>query len=246
MQKFCSYVTLLFCGMLTAGQAQAASSICDSVAGNLVENCGFETGDFSMWSVTGNLQGGINGNYIGVDTENPNSGSYQAYLGAQSANQQTGSGDLYGPVTALSQAIATANDHLYKIGFSLDTNGCSVSDGDCPGYHNYFDVYLNGHQVFASRDIPNSGGLYTSYNFVAASIEGTSHDIQFDFANDSDVFFFDDVSVVDLGPGAQTPEPASVWLMASATALCAFTWRPRKRVLSEHLSGTDDRPPKQR
>ena len=228
MQKVCSAFILIFCGILTTGRVQAASSICDSIAGNLVGNCGFESADFSMWTVTGNLQGGINGNYIGVDTEDPHSGNYQAYLGAQSANQQTGSGNLYGPATTLSQAIATTNYHLYSVDFSLDTNGCSAFDGDCPGYHNYFDVYLNGHQVFATKDIPNSGGLYNSFHFVASSINGTPHNIQFDFTNDSDVFLFDDVSVVDLGPGSQTPEPASFWLMVSGGCLFAVTLRRRR------------------
>jgi hypothetical protein len=39
--------------------AMAIPSQCDAIAGNLVTNRGFETGDFSGWTLTGN--GGFTG-----------------------------------------------------------------------------------------------------------------------------------------------------------------------------------------
>ncbi len=228
MKKLCSYSAVVFCALLAFGQARASSSVCDSTSGNMVMNCGFETGSFSSWNVSGNLQGGIGGNYIGVDKAKPNSGVYQAYFGAQSANQQTRAGDIYGPPTTLSQTLALSSYHSYEVLFSLDTNGCSVSDPGCPGYHNYFDVYLNGFKVFAQNDLPNSGGLYHQYSFLASSINGSSNTIQFDFTNDSDVFYFDDVVVKDLGPGGQTPEPATLLLIGPALAGLALAYRRRK------------------
>ena len=39
---------------LGSGSAIAIPSICDSIAGNLVANCGFETGTFSSWTQSGN------------------------------------------------------------------------------------------------------------------------------------------------------------------------------------------------
>lgn len=227
MRKFGSSLLVLVYGFFLSGAAHAAS-VCGAVSGNLVQNCGFETGDFSNWSVAGNLQGGVNGNYIGVDTEQPNSGTYEAYFGAQSANQQNGEGSLYGPPTTLSQAITTTQYHLYQITFYLDTNGCSVSDAGCPGYHNYFEVDLNGHQVMADEDIKNSGGLYDKFTLTGSSSNYSPGSIQFDFANDSDVFFFDDVSVRDLGPGGQTPEPATFFFVAPALAGLALVRRRRK------------------
>ena len=48
---------------LGSGSAIAIPSICDSIAGNLVANCGFETGTFSSWTQSGNTDfTGTNGN----------------------------------------------------------------------------------------------------------------------------------------------------------------------------------------
>src|SRR5438128_2226125 len=40
--------------LILPGSAQAGSvaSACDAIAGNLVDNCGFETGDFTDWTAT--------------------------------------------------------------------------------------------------------------------------------------------------------------------------------------------------
>src|SRR5690242_19872650 len=47
----------------SSGAAMAAPSACDAVAGNLIVNCGFESGNFSGWTVTGNNQAtGVAGN----------------------------------------------------------------------------------------------------------------------------------------------------------------------------------------
>jgi hypothetical protein len=56
-------------------------SICDAIAGNLVQNCGFETGDFTDWTQTGDTSftGVTGGGYA-------NSGTYGAYLGSVSSN----------------------------------------------------------------------------------------------------------------------------------------------------------------
>lgn len=123
MRKFCVLslaLTGLF-GILTSGAS--AASACDSTRGNIVANCGFESGSFSGWSVTGNLQGGINGFYIGADTSNPNSGNDEAYFGAQSQYSRTGSGNMYGPPTTLSQTVPALPYHLYAISFQID-NKC--------------------------------------------------------------------------------------------------------------------------
>ena len=55
-----------------------AQDICQGVAGNLVANCGFETGDFTGgWSLTGNT------GFTGVSSSAPYvfSGTYGAQLG---------------------------------------------------------------------------------------------------------------------------------------------------------------------
>jgi hypothetical protein len=208
------------------GQAKAAS-ICDSTSGNVVTNCGFESGSFSGWSVTGNLYGGIDGYYVGVDSANPNSGNYEAYFGAPSQYGQSTSGNKYGPVTTLSQTVAALPGQYYEVSFYLDNNGCSVTDG-CPNEYNYFDAYFDGVKLVQDYNIPYSGGDYDEYVFVVPTTGG-SHPyntdlLKFDFTNDDDLFYFDDVTVTSLGP---TPEPASFLLVAP---VLGGLWLARRRA----------------
>jgi hypothetical protein len=47
----------LVCVVGLGVQPGFGQSACDSVGGNLIHNCGFETGDFTGWNVTGALTG---------------------------------------------------------------------------------------------------------------------------------------------------------------------------------------------
>lgn len=211
-------------GLWGVGQAKAAS-ICDSTSGNIVTNCGFESGSFSGWSVTGNLYGGLNGNYVYIDNGNPNSGNYDAAFGAPSQYGQTETGNMYGPVTTLSQKVAPLSGEYYEVSFYLDNNGCSVTDG-CPNEYNYFDAYFDGDLLTKQYNLPYSGS-YDEYVFVVGTTGGknpyNSDLLQFDFTNDDDVFYFDDVTVTPLGA---TPEPASFLLVAP---VLGGLWLVRRR-----------------
>jgi hypothetical protein len=207
-------VSLAVLGLWGISQSKAAS-ICDSTSGNIVTNCGFESGSFSGWSVTGNLYGGINGNYVGVDNGNPNSGNYEAYFGAPSLYGQTNSGTQYGPATTLSQTLPVLPGDYYEISFYLDNNGCSVSDNPgCGNYYNYSDAYFNGVLLTQQYNLPYSGA-YDQYVFVVGTSGGMNPYnpgvLSFDFTNDDDLFYFDDVTVDCIG---STPEPASLLLVA--------------------------------
>ena len=225
-------VFLLSClaviGLAAANPMQAAS-VCSSNAGNIVTNCGFESGSFSGWSVTGNLQGGIGGNYVGVDNSNPNSGADEAYFGAQSANAQNGSGSLYGPPTTLSQTLVTLPNEYYEVTFFLDSNGCSISDPGCGDYHNYFDASFSGQMLSQMYDMSQQGA-YTEYTFITYTGTGpifNSGLLQFDFTNDDDYFYFDDVTVKPLGV---VPEPATYALIAPAMAGLLYLSRRRRQA----------------
>lgn len=230
MRKVFSFVFLASLG-LWMGSAAKAASICDSISGNIVNNCGFESGSFSGWSVTGNLLGGINGNYIGVDSSNPNSGNYEGYFGASSQNFQTGAGDHYGPSTVLSQTVAALPGEYYQVQFFVDQAACTpgTGDNDCgPGYNNSFSAFFDGALLLSKHDAANTNGSYQVYDFTVGTTAGVvpinSNLLEFDFTNDAGYWYIDDVSVRALGP---TPEPATLLLVAPL--LGGLYWARRRK-----------------
>ena len=106
--------------------ALAIPSACDSVAGNLVTNCGFEAANFSGWTQTGITD------VVNVTDAPVHSGVFAAALGA------------IGGLNFLSQTFATTSGTSYNISLWL------ASDGLTP---NEFDAEWNGTQLFGQTDI---------------------------------------------------------------------------------------------
>jgi hypothetical protein len=174
----------------TIARADVSSiSICDSVPGNLVVNCGFESGDFSGWTQSGNT------GFTLVTAGSPffaNSGDYGAQLGPMGSDG------------FLSQDIPTAPGDTYTISWYLDTNGGGPSD---------FSVLWNGNQIFSeSTTTQQNTSFYTGFIRYSsneyANPLGDSTTLTFEFRNDQSYWGLDDIGVVLFGTPPPTVTPS--------------------------------------
>jgi hypothetical protein len=206
--------TALWLGVM-ASHAVASPSLCDSTAGNLVANCGFETADFTHWTLAGtDFDQGLEGNLFGVETTDPlpppagtdpNSGSYQAFFADQAMD----------PLT-LSQTVATAAPGLYAVSFYLAQQ--LVGPGTV---NNSVDVSFGGQNL---TDLINVTVQDYSYYSFTAPITYSTALLSFTFGNDTGEFLLDDISVSV--SSAQVPEPSSAGLLsAGLLALAAYLLR---------------------
>ncbi len=204
---------IILCGAW--GGLQARADVCGSVSGNLVQNCGFETGDFSHWTVSGNTSGGST--EYGVQQTSANSGLYDAYLGTSPL--PSGSN----PIT-LSQTVSALGSENYQVTFYLDQDSIDNSGR----YAHSFDVSFDGKLLDSETGVAYTGG-YTKYTYTTATdASGNSNLLKFDFLNNDDYFFLDDVSVTAEGP--VVPEPASFLLVLPALGVFALARRGRRRA----------------
>ena len=176
-----------------------------SFADQLVTNSGFETGDFSGWTITGTAtNSAFASQFYGVDTQDAASGTYGAYLGSEFSS------------LTLSQTLTLQPSHYYNVSFSL-----AQLSAPSAGFTNFFQVSLAGDTVFSERNAPVSP--YTNYAFTATSpAMGASGLLQVVSQNDLGYFSLDNVSV---STGAATPEPATLLLIAPVLGILAFRRR---------------------
>ena len=214
MKKYITFTCIVACLFFCAAQSKA-SSVCDGVADNLVANCGFETGDFTSWTLSGNDVPGQEGVLYGVegtdpiDGISPNSGSDQAFFA-----------DLDSNATKLSQDITTTAGDQYTITFWVAQDTASSSD-----YGNELLASFGGTSLVDDSDVVVEG--YTEYTYNVGPVSGSSNTLELTFGNGLGEFLLDDVSVVDNGP-VVTPEPDSLLLFG--TGLLALAGVARRRL----------------
>ena len=165
---------------------------------DFIVNGGFETGDFTGWTLSGNISDPTT---FGVDTSNPHSGNDNAYFGPQ------------GSQAFLMQAVTTTPGFAYVLDFYLMNE-----DGNSP---NEFTVQFGTATPLLVDQVNLPTFAYTEYTFVVVATAAVT-DLTFGFRNDFAFFNIDDVSLRNV------PEPGSLaCLMIGAALLGCQGWRKR-------------------
>jgi len=199
MRKVFLVTALVAFGLWSAMPALAGSgSQCDAIAGNLVQNCGFETGDFTDWTISGNTANPGN-NYYGVDGFDAHSGNFGAYMSEDLINSALS--------VNLSQTLATTAGQTYLVTFWLEDDTAPTA-----GYNRSFTALWGATTLLSltpTASNPGPVGVWTEYTFAVTATSASTL-LEFEFINDDSYWSFDDVSAV------QTPEPSTALLAVAA------------------------------
>ncbi|SPE51429.1 putative Tripeptidyl-peptidase I [Verrucomicrobia bacterium] len=194
---FGNYTNTVWFTNLTDGTVQSRQVVLVTMP--LVENGGFETGDFSFWTETGNFGDCI----VSTSPLYAHSGVYGASMGPS------------GVQSYLSQTLATTTGQAYILSCWLDS-----PDGQGP---NEFSAAWNGSTLFDQTDIGAIGWTNLQFLVVATS---SSTVIQFGFRDDPSYLGFDDVSVTAVAPPAfQSVSRAGNAFLFSWSALPGLTYQ---------------------
>jgi len=197
---------------VSPGRAEEA---CVSVPNNLVANCGFETGSFTSWMLSGNDVPSELDNLYGVEGTDPldgivpNNGSYQVYIG-----------DLVSNSVTLSQTLNTQAGTIYTVSW------CLAQDTPVEGaYSNAFSASFDGVALVSLTAVPVEGYTLYSYTGLATS---SSTVLSLTMGNGLGQFLLDDVDV-------STPEPSAFPLLAGVSVAA---WILRRRLAARRVAHT--------
>jgi len=142
-------------------------SECDSVSGNLIANCGFETGSFPPWIRSGFPSG------TRIESTFAHSGTYGLTIGP------------IGDLGFVAQNLATTPGGRYSLSFWLE------NPSGLPPHR--FQVSWGGRVIFDSSELPPFP--YQRYCWVGIA-PTDSTELKFGFLHEPDYFHFDDVVII--------------------------------------------------
>ena len=183
----------LWLGSWCAGFALACAVLAGhTFAANLVPNGGFETGNFTGWTVVP----ATSGSYIYVSPPG-HTGNYSALFGASGAYDDT-----------ISQSLSTIAGQSYSVDFWLYH---TLADSE-----NDFTASWNGTALLSLTGASAFGWTQYSYSVTAAAASST---IQFAGRENPAYFYLDDVSVTANVPTLTwTGATNGTWSLASSDA----------------------------
>ena len=177
-----NYTALLLITNLTQNSLQFAAPAALAVNPTLVQNGGFETGDFTGWTFIGDTIIGSNiYNVVATDADFPglvHSGKYGAFLGQA------------GYLATLTQTLSTVPGQMYLVSGWLNNPQT--------GSNQQFTGSWDGTN-FVNLTSPPAINNWTNLTCVITAT-GTASVLQFGAQNDANYFGFDDVSVRPVPP----------------------------------------------
>ena len=193
-------IALAIMAMLAVGtgSANATPSLCSTIAGNLVQNCGFESGSFSSWNTTPAPSGSL----FGVGGSG-HTGSFDAFFGA------TG-----GMPDQIFQNVLTMPGHLYDLEFYFNSDGLTPN-GAFVGY-----IDTSFHQLGGGPNLPQFDWTLEAFTFTATT---NFTQIRFGAQDQQGFLLLDDVVLRDV----TVPEPFTLGMFGAGLA-GAFAMRRRK------------------